>query len=75
MDLALTERWQSIAIPIEDLQFFAHWPHPEGRGGEGDSLKPDEIQAVGFYIGSWQYGDEPTGPRGVEVQQVALSQE
>ncbi len=75
MDLALTERWQSIAIPIEDLQFFAHWPHPEGRGGEGDRLRADEIQAVGFCIGSWQYGDEPTGPRGVEVQQVALSQE
>ncbi len=75
MNLALTEQWQAITIPIEDLQLFSHWAHPEGRGGEGDRLRPEEIQTVSFCIGSWQYGDEPTGPRGVEIQEVALSQE
>jgi len=75
MDVEVSEEWQAIRIPLEELRLFDHWAHPAGRGGEGDALRPQEAQSVNFCFGSWLYGDGPTGPKAIEIQDVSLSED
>ena len=42
------------------------------RGGEGDHLKPENVQTVSFCFGAWLYGDKAALAHGVEIQEVAL---
>ena len=74
-EIPLTQEWQAIRIPLGDLRFFSHWRRVEGRGGEGDALRPDNIREVNICFGAWLYGEDAGKPHAIEVQEVSLGQE
>ena len=73
--LPLTDTWQAVRVPLADLAFFEHWPHPEGRGGPDDRLIPADIARVNVCFGAWLYGDERSEPHAFELQDVSLALE
>jgi len=68
----ITQRWQKIVVPLEQLKFFRHWAHPEGRGTKDERLQLDELSAVNFCFGAWLYGDRSGMPHGVEIESASL---
>jgi len=68
----LTPEWREIVLPFGELRFFKHWSHPKDRGGEGDRLHPERVQAVKFCFGAWLFGDCAARPHAVEIERVSL---
>lgn len=72
-DVPLAEEWQDIRLPITALRHFAHWGGtPEGRGGEGDHLRPGEAATFQLTFGAWLYPGRELDRHAVEVDYVAL---
>jgi hypothetical protein len=72
----LTEKWQTIKIPVGELRYFAHWrPAAAGRGGVGDHLHPANIEAVNICFGAWLYGEQAGNPHAIEIQEIVLAKE
>lgn len=70
--IKLEPDWRETDVPLAHLRFFHHWRHPEGRGGEGDRLRPGSVSTVNFCFGAWLFGDEAGRPHGIEVERVEL---
>ena len=68
----LTSEWREIDVPLNELRFFAHWPHPDGRGGADDHFHADAVDVVNVCFGAWLYGPQASQPHGIELQSVAL---
>lgn len=68
----ITQKWQRIVVPLEQLKFFGHWAHPEGRGAEDDRPQLDQLAAVNFCFGAWLYGDRAQMTHGVEIESASL---
>lgn len=76
MDVPLTTQWQAIRIPLSDFWYFRHWnPPTRDRGGAGDHVRPQDIQAVNICFGAWLYGADAGKPHAIEVQDVSLVQD
>jgi hypothetical protein len=71
-EIALSDRWQEIVVPLDRLRFYPHWAHPENRGGPKDHFHPENVDAVNFCFGAWQFGNRSAEPHGIEVQEVLL---
>jgi hypothetical protein len=69
----LTTEWQDIRVPLSELRFFGHWFHPEGRGGEGDRLRPGDLASVHLTFGAWLYPDTFAQRHGFEIESIALT--
>jgi hypothetical protein len=70
--IELSDRWQEIVVPVDQLRFFAHWAHPGSRGGPGDRFHPENVESVNFCFGAWLVGDRAARPHGIEVEEVSL---
>ena len=73
----LSEKWQAIKVPLQDLKYMAHWHMAprRHRGGPGDHIRPDKTSAVNICFGAWLYGDDYAKPQGFEIQDISLSRE
>jgi hypothetical protein len=71
-NVPLTESWQKIVVPLDQLRFFGHWDHAEGRGGKDDRLQLKDLAAVNFCFGAWLFGDQAGLPHGIEVESASL---
>jgi hypothetical protein len=71
-EIELSDRWQEIVVPLDRLRFFAHWAHPDNRGGPGDHFHPENVESVNFCFGAWLFGNRSAQPHGIEVQEVLL---
>ena len=71
----LTTEWQDIEVPLSDLRYFAHWWHPEGRGGEGDRCRPENLAAVHLTFGAWLYPETYGERHGYEVEFIRLERQ
>lgn len=71
----LKDNWESISIPISELKYFSYWRRgtKSQRGGVGDKLRPENIEAVNVCFGAWLYGEDRIKPHAIEIQEVALS--
>jgi hypothetical protein len=70
--IPIDQNWREIDVPLSDLKFFAHWPHPEGRGGTDDQIQLAELAAVNFCFGAWLFGDRADRPHGVDIESAWL---
>jgi hypothetical protein len=59
-------------VPLDELQFFAHWTHADDRGTKCDRLGVDNVAAVNFCFGPWLYGDRAGEPQGIESESASL---
>ena len=75
-EVQLTREWKEIRIPIlTGLRHFKHWNvGPPERGGPGDHLNPDKVEAVSLCFGTWLQPDNFAQPQGIEIQDVALGE-
>ena len=69
----LSTEWRQIVVPLTKLRFFRHWPHPRGRGGPGDRVRPERVVAVNLCFGAWLYPGHEAEPHTVEIATVGLS--
>ncbi|MCU0874499.1 MAG: cellulase family glycosylhydrolase, partial [Pirellulaceae bacterium] len=70
--IEVSDRWQDIVVPLDQLRFFPHWAHPANRGGPQDRFHPENVESVNFCFGAWLFGDRAAQPHGIEVEEVAL---
>jgi len=69
----LTTEWQDIRVPLADLRFFGHWGSaPEGRGGEGDGLKVEELRTLAITYGAWLYPESVDGRHSIDIEFIRL---
>ncbi len=71
-EVTLTREWQEIVVPLSRLRYFAHWIHPQGRGGDGDRFRPEQVGAVNVCFGAWLYGDRSQQPHGLDIESITL---
>lgn len=73
-NIELADEWQTLAVPLSNLRYFAHWGvGPKDRGGEGDHVHPESIRQVNFCFGAWLYGDKAGERHAFDVQDVSLA--
>ncbi|MBC7288715.1 MAG: hypothetical protein H5T86_11895 [Armatimonadetes bacterium] len=69
----LTDEWRTARIPLSKLKFFSHWGSaPEGRGGPGDCLRPENLSAVNICFGAWLFPDHREELHAVEIEAIGL---
>jgi hypothetical protein len=72
-EIDLTEQWEEIVVPVDQLRFFPHWVHPNQRGGATDRFRPENIESVNICFGAWLYGSRADQPHGIEIEEVSLA--
>ena len=65
--IELSDRWQDIVVPLDQLRFFPHWAHPANRGGPEDRFHPENVESVNFCFGAWLFGDRAAQPHGTDL--------
>lgn len=73
MEVALSEQWREIRIPLQKLRYFDHWKvGPTDRGRAGDQMHLDRVAALNLCFGSWLLPDSYAGPQAVEIESVSV---
>lgn len=72
-DIPLSDQWQTIEIPLASLRFFAHWAHPDGRGGTGDHCRPECVARWTVAFGAWQHPDHAKEPHIIRLARIELA--
>lgn len=71
-ELPLTDEWVTHRLSATDLRFFAHWPHPDGRGGPGDRVQLHRLSSIGVCFGAWLYGEKADAPHAIEIGEISV---
>jgi hypothetical protein len=53
LNVPLKNEWTTLDLPLDQLKFFAGWPHPADRGGPGDRLRSERLGALHLTFGAW----------------------
>jgi len=69
----LTTEWQNIRLPVRSLRHFAHWNStPQGRGGEGDHCRVENLAKLNLTYGAWLYPEHFDEPHSFEIEFIGL---
>jgi hypothetical protein len=69
----LTTEWQDIRVPVASLRHFAHWNStPQGRGGEGDHCRVENLAKLNLTYGAWLYPEHFNEPHSFEIEFIRL---
>jgi len=72
--LHITTQWQTLRIPVRNLQLFSWWHiTPVGRGGPGDYCHLDHLASIIINQGKWLYPQYADESHAVEIESVQLS--
>jgi hypothetical protein len=69
----LTTEWQDLRLPLRELRHFAHWNQtPQGRGGEGDHCRVENLGSLRLTFGAWLYPGHVDEPHSIEFEFIRL---
>jgi hypothetical protein len=72
LNLPLTPEWKETRIDVRDLKYWSGWPGPQGRGGEGDHMRPERLAAVSLCFGAWLYPEHRAETHVIDIESVRL---